>query len=47
MDPQPKPQPQRAERYRPQEIEPRWQQRWADDRLYEASIDPRAGRCTA
>ena len=40
MDPQPKPRPERAERYRPQEIEPRWQQRWADDRLYEASIDP-------
>ena len=40
MDPQPTSRPQRAERYRPQEIEPRWQQRWADDRLYEASIDP-------
>ena len=40
MDPQPKSRPERVERYRPQEIEPRWQQRWADDRLYEASIDP-------
>jgi leucyl-tRNA synthetase len=31
---------ERAERYRPQEIEPRWQQRWEEDRLYEATIDP-------
>ncbi|HMK07844.1 MAG TPA: leucine--tRNA ligase [Anaerolineales bacterium] len=27
-------------RYDPAEIEPRWQQRWEDDRLYAAEIDP-------
>lgn len=26
-------------KYNPQEIEPKWQQRWADDRLYEAGED--------
>ncbi len=26
--------------YQPQEIEPKWQQRWADDGLYHADIDP-------
>ena len=26
-------------RYQPQEIEPKWQQRWADDRLYQAGED--------
>jgi len=26
-------------RYQPQEIEPKWQQRWADDRLYQAGDD--------
>ena len=40
MDRSPSATDQRAERYRPQEIEPRWQQRWEDDRLYEAAIDP-------
>ena len=29
----------RVPRYNPHEIEPRWQQRWADDRLYEADED--------
>ncbi len=28
------------EQYRPEEIEPRWQARWVDDRLYEARVDP-------
>ncbi len=27
-------------RYDPQEIEPRWQKRWEEDGLYEASIEP-------
>jgi leucyl-tRNA synthetase len=27
--------------YNPQEIEPKWQARWAEDRLYEAYIDPK------
>ncbi len=27
--------------YNPSEIEPRWQQRWEDDRLYQADIDPK------
>ncbi len=26
--------------YNPREIEPRWQQRWEDDGLYHANIDP-------
>ncbi len=29
-----------AEKYSPQEIEPRWQQRWADDELYRQTVDP-------
>ena len=40
MAAQPDSERKESPRYRPQEIEPRWQQRWADDRLYEASIDP-------
>ena len=28
-----------AERYNPQEIEKKWQQKWAEDRLYEAKED--------
>jgi leucyl-tRNA synthetase len=28
------------ERYQPEEIEPRWQARWGEDRLYEAEVDP-------
>jgi leucyl-tRNA synthetase len=28
------------ERYQPDEIEPRWQARWGEDRLYEAGVDP-------
>ena len=26
--------------YHPQRIEPKWQQRWEADRLYEAEVDP-------
>ena len=41
MEPQPKSDRQEPRgRYRPQDIEPRWQRRWDEDRLYEASIDP-------
>ena len=29
-----------AERYKPQDIEPKWQRRWEADRLYEAQADP-------
>jgi leucyl-tRNA synthetase len=29
-----------ATRYNPRQIEPKWQQRWEADRLYEAKIDP-------
>ncbi len=29
-----------AERYNPQQIEPKWQARWADDKLYRSVIDP-------
>jgi leucyl-tRNA synthetase len=29
-----------AERYNPQQIEPKWQSRWAEDKLYRAVIDP-------
>ena len=29
-----------AERYNPRQIEPKWQQRWEEDRLYEADVDP-------
>ena len=29
-----------AERYEPRRIEPKWQQRWEADRLYEAQVDP-------
>ena len=29
-----------AERYQPRQIEPKWQQRWEADRLYEAEVDP-------
>src|ERR1700741_3788552 len=28
-----------AERYNPQQIEPKWQSRWAEDKLYRAVID--------
>ena len=28
------------ERYHPEQIEPRWQARWSEDRLYEAEVDP-------
>ncbi|HVR30943.1 MAG TPA: leucine--tRNA ligase [Thermoanaerobaculia bacterium] len=46
MEPQPKSDRQgRRERYRPQEIEPRWRRRWDEDRLYEASIDPARTKC--
>jgi leucyl-tRNA synthetase len=39
MEPQPNRRTDAKARYRPQEIEPRWQERWEKDRLYEASID--------
>ena len=29
-----------SEIYKPEEIEPKWQAKWADDGLYEADIDP-------
>jgi leucyl-tRNA synthetase len=29
-----------AERYNPRQIEPKWQKRWEDDRLFEAQVDP-------
>ena len=29
-----------AERYSPRQIEPKWQQRWEADRLYDAHVDP-------
>src|SRR5919197_4195491 len=29
-----------AERYNPRQIEPKWQQRWEADRLYESEVDP-------
>ncbi len=32
------PTPYRSERYNPQEIEPKWQQRWADAKLYETDL---------
>lgn len=31
----------RVERYQPTAIEPRWQQRWADLRLYDTDLDDR------
>ncbi len=33
------PTPYRSERYNPQEIEPKWQQLWADAKMYEADLD--------
>ena len=33
------PTPYRSERYNPQEIEPKWQQRWADAKLYETDLE--------
>ena len=32
------PTPYRSERYNPQEIEPKWQQRWADAKMYETDL---------
>ena len=33
------PTPYRSERYNPQEIEPKWQERWADAKLYETDLE--------
>ena len=33
------PTPYRSERYNPQEIEPKWQQRWADTKMYETDLE--------
>ncbi len=33
------PTPYRSERYNPQEIEPKWQQRWADAKMYETDLE--------